>query len=358
MGKIKKYLFIIIAITFTSCLKDEQVKLPYNGYEPKIDKGGWEISSPQAEDMDAEALNQTYQLLYDNDRFVMARSLLIFRNGKLVAEAYPHDVTDIDNINNIQSCTKAVTSILTGIAIKNKLVGSLDEKFYSVYPELFDTDTSKRDICWRDALTMQTGLNFDNSEHTLELYRTSMNSAAYVLSLKRLYKSGLVMSYNDGAPQLVAKALEKKCGKQLSQFAREQLFSKLDITNWKWETAKDETNFGAFSLYLRPRDLGKIGQLLLQNGYWNGEQLIDSIYLKEATSSLVCANNNNEPFGYYFWILPAWNAYYALGHGGQFVLVVPDKQLVVVYTACPYISDKLYDVKNLLITYILESCNQ
>jgi CubicO group peptidase (beta-lactamase class C family) len=352
----KIYIAVIFVLSLTSCLKDGSLKLPYKGFVPQANVNDWELSTPQKENIDVSLLDQAYQLIYRDDRYLMARSLLVFRNGKLIAEAYPHDINDINAINNIQSCTKSVTSILTGIAVKNKIVASIDEKLYSIYPELFDDDILKRDISLKDALTMRTGLYFDNSEHTLELYRTKKNSATYVLSLEKLYKAGLVMNYNDGSPQLISKALEKKCGKTLSQYAKEELFQKLNINNWKWEEVKDGTTFGAFSLYIRARDFGKIGQLLLQKGSWNGEQIIDSTYLKEATSTQTSANFNNEPYGYYFWILPAWNAYAALGHGGQFLLIVPDKDLVVVYTAWPYTSSDLFDSSNLLMSLIIQSC--
>jgi CubicO group peptidase (beta-lactamase class C family) len=126
---------------------------------------------------------------------------------------------------------------------------------------------------------------------------------------------------------------------------------------WKWETAKDGTTFGAFSLYLKPRDFGKIGQLLLQNGKWNNQDIIDSTYLTEATGIKVSANFNNEPYGYYFWILPAFEGYAAVGHGGQFLLVIPTQKLVVVYTAWPYTSGDFFDQGSELMKLVINSCN-
>lgn len=87
-----------------------------------------------------------------------------------------------------------------------------------------------------------------------------------------------------------------------------------------------------------------------------GLQLIDSSYLSTATSSLVATQFNSEPYGYYFWNLPAYNGYCALGHGGQFLLVVPNLELVVVYTAWGYTSDAFFDSRNELINIIIESC--
>jgi len=346
---------IIVATSLISCLKDEPFKLEYRGFEPKILNDDWSVSTPENENVDRKMLEKAFRLIYQDDRYLMARSLLVFRNGKLIAEAYPNDPEDINRPHNIQSCTKSITSILTGIALKDEL-DSLGEVLYDIYPENFDSDVSKRTITIKDALLMQTGLEFDNGVHTQQLYETESNSVEFVLKQKQVYNPGTIMKYNDGAPQLISKALEKKTGKSLCEYAEEKLFSPLNITDWKWEGAKDGTTFGAFSLFLKPRDFGKIGQLLLENGFWNSDTIIESNYLSEATTIQTSSNFNGAPYGYYFWILPAYNAYCARGHGGQFLLVVPDKKLVVVYTAFPYTNDLFFDERNELMDIIIKSC--
>ncbi len=350
-------LFIVIIPLFGSCLKDEPFKLDYSGFEPKTIDDDWSTSTPENENIDRPTLERAYELMYKDERFTMARSLLIFRNGKLVAEAYPHDPSDIDAIYNIQSCTKSITSILMGIAIQNNQVDSLGEKLYSIYPEYFDKDMNKRSISIGDALSMQTGLEFDNGKHTQELYNVKTSSVQYILSMNWLYEPGTFMNYNDGAPQLISKVIEKKTGLPLSEYADANLFAPLNITDWMWESSKDGTTFGAFSLFLKPRDFGKIGQLLLQNGKWQNKTLIDSTYLSQASSIKVSANFSSEPYGYYFWILPAYKGYAAIGHGGQFLFVVPEKQLVVVYTSWPYTSGGFFDQRNDLMSIIVNSCN-
>jgi len=350
-------LFILIAVSLASCLKDEPFKKKFESFIPQQINGDWQISEPENENMDRTLLEEAYQLVYKDDRFLMARSLLVFRNGKLVAEAYPNDDMDINRIHNIQSCTKSITSLMLGVAIQNQKIDSLGEYLYSIYPQYFDDLQSKRTITIKDALLMQTGLEFDNGSHTQQLYETTENSVAFVLKQNQIYSPGTVMKYNDGAPHLISKVIEEKTGKTLGDYANDKLFSPLNIKDWKWEASKDNTTFGAFSLFLKPRDFGKIGQLLLQNGIWNNDTIIHNGYLSEATSTLTSANFNSEPYGYYFWILPAYNAYCALGHGGQFLLVVPDKNLVAVYTAFPYTNEQFWDERNELMNLIIESCN-
>lgn len=353
----RKYpLLLLLLSLFSACLKDEPFNLEYTGLTPQSINDDWQLSTPEKENIDRTLLEKAFQLIYQDDRFVMARSLLIFRNGKLVAEAYPNNIEDIHEAYNIQSCTKSVTSLLTGIAIQDKKLADLNEPLYNIYPEFFDDKIEKRTISIKDALLMQTGLDFDNSSHTQQLYETTENSIEFVLKQEQIYNSGTIMKYNDGAPQLLSKVIEKKTDKKLSEYAQEKLFAPLNISNWQWEAAKDQTTFGAFSLFLTARDLGKIGQLLLQKGVWNTQSIIDSNYLAEATSVQTSANFNSTPYGYYFWILPGFEGYCALGHGGQFLLIVPKKQLVAVYTAFPYTNDQFFDERNELMNIIVESC--
>ena len=350
-------LLILLALSLSSCLKDESFNLSYTGFVPQSINDDWQISTPESENIDRELLEKAYKLIYQDDRFLMARSLLIFRNGKLISEAYPNDVDDINRPYNIQSCTKSITSLLTGIAIQNNDLDSLNELLYTIYPEHFDSEISKRTITIKDALLMQTGLEFDNGSHTQQLYETDDNSIEFVLKQNQTYDSGTVMKYNDGAPQLISEVIERKTGKSLSEYANDNLFTPLNILDWRWEASKDETTFGAFSLFLKSRDFGKVGQLLLQNGIWDTTTIIDTTYLAEATSIQTSANYNSEPYGYYFWVLPAYKGYCALGHGGQFLLVVPEKELVVVYTSFPYTNDQFFDERNELMNLIVESCN-
>ena len=162
------------------------------------------------------------------------------------------------------------------------------------------------------------------------------NSAEFVLASSQDYAPGLAFHYHDGAPHLVSYAIQKRPGKSLKAFANEQFFTPLGITGSKWDAVQDGITFGAFSLYMKPRDLAKFGQLLLQNGKWNGVQLVDSAWISEATAIHVDSGSGSAPYGYYFWIYPALGAYAALGHGGQNIMVFPAKRQVIVYTAWGY----------------------
>lgn len=346
----------MVAVQFFGCMGDENVKLEYRGYAPLQVNDGWVISTPQNEKMEAALVEAAFRLVYDEERFVMSRSLLVSRNGKLVAEAYPHDEADKWQIQNIQSCTKSFTSILTGIALQRGLIDSLNQPLADILQEEFSRHQDKTDISIHDALTMRTGIAFNDGEHTLDLYQESGNSAEYVLRLKKDYPAGIVFHYNDGAPHLVSGAIQKRYGKPLAQFADEYLFKQLQIGDWKWESAKDGRSFGAFSLFLKPRDVAKVGQLLINYGKWNGVQVVDSSWIALATKAHVTSGIPGASYGYYFWIYPAYPAYAAIGHGGQYIFVAPVHRIVIVYTAWPYTSGELFDNFLEIADLITRSC--
>lgn len=357
MKKYQHLILAFVAVSFSACLKDEAFKLEYEGFEPINRNDGWNVSTPENENMDRFLLDEAYRLVYKDNRFTMARSMLVIRNGKLVAEAYPHDKEDIDRIANIQSMTKSFTSILAGIALEKNLFDSVNQTLYSIYPEYFTENPEKKNITLKHSLTMTTGIDFDNGEDTQTLYQTEDNSVEFVLSRPKEYEPGIVFHYHDGAPHLVSAAVQKKSGMSFSEFANQNLFQPLEIHDWKWESANDGQTFGAFSLFLKPRDVAKFGQLLIQNGNWHNQQLVDSAWIAEATQMHVNSGAGGGPYGYYFWIYPAYPAYVCDGHGGQRIMIFPEKNLVIVYTAWGYTSGEFFDHFNEMADLIFNSCD-
>lgn len=350
------YLLAAAHFLLNACMEEDSVKLPYSGYVPIELSDGWTTASPESENMTSGLIDRAYRLLYENDRFVMARSLLVFRNGRLVAEAYPHDPADRDVMQNIQSCTKSFTSICAGIALGEGLFSSVNEPLKDIMPGEFAAFPAMGDITLRDALTMRTGIDFNNSEHTLDLYETEESSVRLVLEQNKKHDAGLVFHYHDGAPQLVSAALQTRAGMTLEEYAAQKLFAPLGITGWKWEQARDGRTFGAFSLFLTPRDCGRFGQMLLDNGRWGGVQVVDSAYVAEAASAISTAEGSGTQYGFYFWVYPSFGAFAAEGHGGQFIFVDPGKDLVIIYTAWPYTSSVLWDNFFELVDLVRAAC--
>ena len=225
----------------------------------------------------------------------------------------------------------------------------------AVTPEYFDGDLRKRDITLHHVLTMETGLDFDNDVHTEELFNSEGSSLEYVLHKNLLFSPGTDWYYGDGNPQLLSGIIQKVSEITVEQFAKENLFDPLGISNYQWEKHDDGLTFGAFGLWLIPRDMAKIGKLMVQNGLWNGEQIVSEEWIAESTK----LQTSHQTYGYYWYPLEAERAFSAEGHGGQLIYIVPEKQLVVVITADSYsnskaLSSNFYELFNYILYAITD----
>ena len=354
--KYKLFLIAVMVFTFISCMKDEPLKRPYSGFTPEDIGDGWILSSPGRENMDSLKLDEVFRYFYREDQFLLGRSMTVIRNGKIVAESYSREQNDIQQIQNIKSGTKSFTGILTCIALQKGILDSVKQRFSDIYPEYFMNHQDLKEITIEHALTMRTGLVRDNKDDGYNFFMTE-NTVEFALSSQRKYIPGTTFYYSDINPQLVSYAIQRKSGKSLSEFAEEYLFNPLGIVEWYWQAGKDGVTYGASNLNLKPRDMAKFGQMLLQCGKWGARQIIDSSLVSEATRQHVPLGR--WAYGYYIWLNPTDKVYWAAGHGGQTIMVAPDKNLVVVVTAWPYVKDDERWKDNFefsLYKKVLESC--
>jgi CubicO group peptidase (beta-lactamase class C family) len=317
-------------VVLVGCIVDPPLKPDSSDFVPEVLADGWEVSTPSVEGVDSLGIAQVYENLFSESRYPTVRSLLVAKNGKLVAEGYSRDPRDRDRFHHVQSVTKSVTSLLVGIAMADGLAESLDTPLYDLMPEYFDDAAAKRAITLRHVLTMKTGLQFENDEDAAWLMFTPGSSIANVLGRPLVSDPGAAYYYSDGNPQLLSGAIENVFGVTLDEYGRERLFGPLGIVDFQWERHADGLNFGAFGLWLRPRDMAKIGQLLLQDGAWDGRQVVPSEWLDEATR--VYANGN---YGHYWWVAEENQVYSARGSGGQIIAVDERYDLVIVLTGDP-----------------------
>jgi len=319
---------------------------------------GWPVASVNDDKLvDRDALCRIA------DRLVASRAnvhaILAARGGKLVFERYfkgsdeingrrMENVTfDADTLHNIKSVTKSVTSLVLGIAIDRGLIRSLNEPIFSFFPELSDLRSPEKErIQLVHALTMTMGLKWveaiPSNEHDNDEVRMHMASdpCRYVLGLPATAPPGQEYFYNTGALTLVSAIVRKVTGRTLDEFARETLFQPLGITSVEWVRVKGDSDAGG-GLRLRPRDMAKIGQLVLAGGRWNDRQIVSKAWIESSTAPKVEATGGQ--FYGYLWFLGRslpngrdvhWVG--ALGRGGQSIRIVPELDLVVVVTAGYY----------------------
>jgi CubicO group peptidase (beta-lactamase class C family) len=255
---------------------------------------------------------------------------------------------DSDTLHDMKSVSKSVMSLALGIAIDRGLIRSVNEPIFTFFPELSDLRSPEKDqIRLVHALTMSMGLkwveatpvtgDYDNDEARMHMAR---DQCRYVLGLPVSAPAGQVFFYNTGALALVSAVIRKATGSPVDEFARVNLFEPLGIARVEWERYWGEADAGG-GLRLRPRDMAKIGQLVLAGGRWNGRQIVSKAWIETSTASKITATDN-QSYGYLWWLGRAslkgrevhWVG--ALGRGGQSIRIVPELDLVVVVTAGYY----------------------
>jgi CubicO group peptidase (beta-lactamase class C family) len=329
-------LILVLSIILTSCLKEDLQNTPFVSFTPVDTKDDWDIGTPPEVQIDNEQLTEVYkEIQNDADLYWQVRSMLVFRNEKLVAESYFKTEEDRTVARPVWSCTKQVLGILIGIAIDKGLIASVDEPIGTFLADELKNYPEKQNITIRHLLTMTSGISFENyglsSDDAAILQQKPDNLLAFVLQKSMNYNPGEKFIYKDSDPQILSAIIEKVTGKKTNIWAEEVLFSKLQIRSIDWITYKDGSTIGAFGIITTPRELAKFGQLVLNKGIYQGVRIVSANWIKEMTSNHVDASGRQ--FGYMWWSYTEKGIHFMSGNGGQFVMVVPEKQLMVVFTA-------------------------
>jgi CubicO group peptidase (beta-lactamase class C family) len=320
---------------------------------------GWPVASLNEDKLiDRGALCRMADRLADSSD-ANIHAVLVAHGGRLVFERYFRGSDEIygrpvgkvsfdaDTLNNVKSVSKSVASLAVGIAIDRGLIRSINEPIFSFFPELSDLRSPEKDrIQLLHVLTMSMGLGWveatPSNEGNNDEGRMHMASdpCRYVLGLPVTAPAGQEFFYNTGALTLMSAIVRKATGRPLDEFARETLFEPLGITRVEWNRYKGDSDAGG-GLRLRPRDMAKIGQLVLAGGRWNRRQIVSREWIETSTAPKLKATDN-QSYGYLWWLGRSllngrevrWVG--ALGRGGQSIRIVPELDLVVVVTAGYY----------------------
>jgi len=238
---------------------------------------------------------------------------------------------------NINSCTKSVMSILIGIAIDKGYIEGVDTKIITYFPELeHDQDSRKREITIRHLLTFTTGFDWPEwgewrgiPDH---LYY-SENWVDFILNRPMDYAPGEQSAYNTGSSHLLSAILQKASGTTTSSFATEHLFSPLGIEDVIWPQDPQGINTGGHGMKMYPADAMKIGLLYLHNGRYDGIQIVSEDWVNESTKRHSRIVQGDRGYGLHWWVedRPDIPYFYALGGGGQFILIAPEVNTVAVF---------------------------
>ncbi len=336
--------------------------MPYSYVVPEKTNDGWQTASLENESVASEKIISMVEGIRSGE-YKNISSVLIVRDGKLILEEYfPRDEADqrakaFRRVapQEITSATKSVTSALIGIAIDRHLIRDVDEKVSTFFPDYTDlfADEAKGKLRLRDLLTMSAGLSWDEwtvpygdprNSH-IQMLR-SPDPVRFVLEQKAVAPPGTRFDYSSGISLALGQIIRRVSGLPVDKFAERNLFEPLGITDFYWSKYPDEIVQAGGGLFIRPRDVAKIGHLYLDGGRWNGKQVVSERWIKESTTkhisaSLIPKAARADGYGYQWWLssIPngehAIDTYSARGRGGQFVLIAPAERLVIVFTSPP-----------------------
>jgi CubicO group peptidase (beta-lactamase class C family) len=302
---------------------------------------GWRSTSPEAQGMSSVQLQtmeaHIRQLYWGH----LVRSVLIIRNGYIVWETYFDPAYGQNQKTNIYSCTKSVISSLIGMAIDEGHITGVNETMVSFFPDrtIANRTSEKEAITIEQLLTMESGLAWYEWPYgPTSSFTYMVNSpdwVQYTLDQPMRYAPGAVWDYNTGGSHLLSMILNQTAGNTTLTYADSHLFHPLGITDYTWETDPQGVVFGGSNLHLTPRDMAKFGLLYLNNGTWNGEQLVPAPWVNASTANHGTPYNDTDTigYGYQWWLNRPIDYYLALGYNGQQINVVPEHNLVVVFTA-------------------------
>lgn len=314
---------------------------------------GWSLATPGETGIDATRLCDLDSLLAQwPDANVHA--VIVARHGKLVMERYyaggderwgtKLGVVEFGPAvkHDLRSVSKSVTSLLIGIALAEGKFPPLESPVLDFFPEYADLRTPEKDrITFADLLTMSSGLQwhedlpYDDPRNDEMGMLTSSDPFRYILAKPLAASPGTTYHYSNGDASLLGAALVKGTGRTWSDYARDKLFTPLGIVDFDWDAVGHSRKLGTYgSLRLRPRDMVKLGQLILADGVWNGRRVLPTGW---AAQSIAPRLNGEGLFfyGYQWWLGRSfvdgreldWAA--GFGIGGQRLYVVPALDLVI-----------------------------
>jgi CubicO group peptidase (beta-lactamase class C family) len=325
-------IMMLIALTLPACSKRPPAvpPPPIPSYWPTQ---AWQTSTPEDQGFDSAKLATALETMRENG--INIHSLTMIRNDKLFLEAYfyPYDGS---TVHHLASVTKSVVTTLAGIAVdQGKL--RLNSPMVSFFRDwkIANNTSLKKKITVGQLASMSSGLDCTsaNEEQTMNEMGQSSNWVQFTLDLKVVNTPGSHFEYCSPGMHVLSAIVQQATGMPTAEFARKYLFAPLGITDFIWEQDPQGFSDGWAGLYLQPRDLAKIGYLMLHQGQWEEKQIVSSQWVNEATR-LQKETGQESDYGYGWWIPQPtqYVEFVADGRGGQYIHAIPALNTVIVTT--------------------------
>lgn len=321
------------------------------------------------------SLQQKLQQSFDAGDLVGLHSVMVVHQGEVIVESYfagedqrwGSPLGDVshgpDTLHDLRSVTKSIVGLLYGIALAQGKVPAVDTSLLANFPQYPDlaADSQRQNIQIEHALSMRMGTQWNetlpyydsnNSEIAMERasdrYRFILDRPMQVAKINSLEDAfNPSWNYNGGATAVIAKIISDGTGMSIDAYAKKMLFEPLGITDYEWVRGADGVPAAASGLRMRLSDLAKVGQLINQNGQFNGRQIIDPHWLVASFTPRANLNNIKLRYGYFWWLSgwgspPSWVA--GFGHGGQRLTVQPKHDLTIVIFAGNYFQQRDWEL--------------
>jgi CubicO group peptidase (beta-lactamase class C family) len=263
------------------------------------------------------------------------QSLMIEKEGDLLHEEFRSGMTR-NSTTNIKSASKSIISLLVGIAIDKGFLESTDQPIAEFFPKYFEQnpDSAKESITIKNLLTMRSGLE-TTSFQNYGRWVVSDNWVTFALDQPFEEEPGGRMVYSTGTSHLLSVILTRATGMSTREFATEFLFDPLDIRIGGWDRDPQGYYMGGNNLAISPLSLLKIGNLMLNRGSYNGEQLVSESWIADSFDIYTRSNYNDYDYGYMWWQKPAGtkDVIFAWGNGGQYIMMLPELNAVISITS-------------------------
>ncbi|MHA1964425.1 MAG: serine hydrolase domain-containing protein [Candidatus Thorarchaeota archaeon] len=361
-------LLLLTSITTSSIASETSDSLVYTSairdYWPTE---SWMNSTPEEQGMDSVRLQEMIDHIADEELDI--HSVVVIRNGYVVLEEYPAPwqgqgrTESLHGTHYLYSVTKSFTSSLIGLAIDNGNIDNTSQTLLSFFPNrtIANVDERKEQITLRDLLTMRSGLPWDETSAPFnspenDVYQINSNSSGgvqYVLDFQMEYEPDEVFHYNTGASHLLSGIVQETTNMSSLDFAAENLFTPLGIDTFYWLTDMQDVYYGGYDLQLRPLDMAKFGYLFLNNGSWDGVQVISADWVNESTTT-VTTLSAQRGYAYQWWTMPDLGVYFAAGLYGQYIFVSPEDDIVAVFTS-GYGASDVDENPSMFRNYILDA---
>lgn len=271
-------------------------------------------------------------------------SCLIFKDNSLIFEYYKNNKVS-GSVQTINSCTKSIISALIGTLVDSGLIKSVHMPITEFFGDIINKQTDERlkKITIYHLLTMTPGFDWPEfgEWNCFAPMVYSNDIIKFILERPIIANPGQAMNYNSGCSHLLSAIIQKLTGMSAHNYAKENLFKQIGISNSIWHD-RQGISLGADGLRITSYDMLKFGNLYLNNGCLNGKQIILSKWINQSTTALFKTYDNIGYYAYHWWVSSFNNSgleinyYFALGYGGQYIIVVPRFDLVVIFTSRMY----------------------